>query len=92
VPGAFRARGRQFSADGQLNPKTTLRFNLSSPGYTTLKIYDLTGQGIAALIDGYMSAGTHYTVYNGSRQSSGIYIARLQHGGKTDTQQLLLLK
>ncbi len=69
------------------NPTTTISWNLSEQSYVKLIVYDLLGNEIAILADGYFNAGTHQreflSVGNGvnkstlSQLASGIYFYKL---------------
>jgi predicted outer membrane repeat protein len=74
------------------NPITIISFELKSPGYVELVIYNINGREVARLVDGTMSAGSYKITFDGSRLSSGIYFARLNAGGFEQIQKLLLIK
>jgi serine protease len=79
------------------NAQTTIRFTLPSSGDAELTVYDLLGRRINVLHSGYLSAGEHSLVWDGSNQSgavvsSGIYFYRLESAGVSKTMRMLLLK
>lgn len=75
------------------NPTTTIGFTLQSSGLTTLKIYDALGREVASLADEHLEAGVYYQrVFEASGRSSGIYLARLSNGNRTQVRKLLLMK
>ena len=47
------------------NPSTTIEFTLSESDFTTIAIYNITGQKIRELAADYMPAGTHSLVWDG---------------------------
>jgi hypothetical protein len=60
------------------NPSTRLDFALPKDGVVSLKVYDILGRTIAALIDGPYAAGRHTTMWTpGPNVSSGVYFVRL---------------
>ena len=59
------------------NPTTTIRYELKSGGKVTLKVYDLLGREVAALVNQYQIAGYYSTVFNGKNLASGIYFYKL---------------
>ena len=75
------------------NPSTTLEIALPEAGYLSVKIYNLVGQEVAVLSDGFMQAGgNHQLVWNADNMSSGVYLARIEGFGQLQTQKLMLLK
>ncbi|MDP2982667.1 MAG: SUMF1/EgtB/PvdO family nonheme iron enzyme [Candidatus Latescibacter sp.] len=78
------------------NPTTIIPFTLSKPGYCILAVYNIQGQKVRTLIDGYFSTGEHSVRWNGlddgnRASSAGIYLYQLRVGGKSDTKKMLLL-
>ncbi len=85
------------------NPITKIRYTLTpslslservSEGRerVQLKVYDILGNEIAALVNEYQQPGTYEVEFDGSKLSSGIYFYRLQAGGFLSTKKLILLK
>jgi hypothetical protein len=77
------------------NPSTTLEVVLPDAGYVSVKIYNLVGQEVATLADGFMSATGqtgHQLVWNASNMSSGVYLVKVEGLGQVHTQKLMLLK
>ena len=74
------------------NPVTTFRYNLPSNCRIELGIFNLMGQKVATLIDGYQSAGQKSIKWNASHLASGIYFYRLTAGDKVFTKRMTLLK
>lgn len=75
------------------NPTTTIEFAVPQAGYAALKVYNLIGQHVATLVDGFQTAGTHRIQMDASRLPSGIYFYRLegQFGG-SQTRKMILMK
>lgn len=74
------------------NPSTEISFNLSEPGFTTLKVYNTLGMEVATLISDRKNAGLHSVSFDGGKLSSGVYFYRLTSGANILTQKMLLLK
>ena len=75
------------------NPVTTIGFTIPADGKATLKIYNTLGQEVATLFDGVAEAGKYHQVqFNGQRNATGIYIARLQSGNHLQVKKMMLLK
>jgi len=76
------------------NPITksaTISFNLDDDAQTAINIYSLQGKQVATLVNSELSAGGHAIKWspNGSI-SNGIYVMKLNIGGKVFTQKLAI--
>jgi subtilisin family serine protease len=74
------------------NPVTVIEYELPVKGRAVLKIFDVLGREVAALIDREEDAGKHKVDFDARKFASGVYIYRLTSGGFTDTKKMLLLK
>ena len=73
------------------NPTTEIGYRKSEIGPTQLTIYDLLGREVAVLVDGVVAAGRHSVRFDGTGLASGVYIYRLESGGKVETRKMVLL-
>jgi len=74
------------------NPTTTFSFNLSSPSFVSLKVFDFLGNEIACIISEELPAGSHSKQWDASNISSGIYFFRFNAGSFSETKKLIILK
>ncbi len=74
------------------NPTTTIQFTLPQRAHVLLTVTDLLGRDLATVVDGELEAGTHTSVFDGNRFSSGVYFYRLQSGSLVETKKLVLIK
>lgn len=74
------------------NPATTFKYQIEMNCTVSLRIYDLLGREIAALVNERKPAGTYSVTWNASLVSSGVYYYRLQAGTFAETKKLILLK
>jgi hypothetical protein len=74
------------------NPTTVASFELRVPSHVSLKVYDVAGRLVAALVDGWREAGSHQATFNGSRLASGVYLYVLKAGGQTVSGKMALIK
>jgi hypothetical protein len=79
------------------NPETTISFNLPESGQITLEIYNIKGQKVKTLADGYFRKNTHSIIWQGiddnnKSVASGVYFYKLTTTSKTLTKCMLLLK
>jgi len=74
------------------NPNTKITFTIPSAQFVNLKVYDILGNEIAALVNKELNAGSYIVDFNGVQLSSGIYIYKLQAGNFQKSQKMILLK
>lgn len=74
------------------NPSTTIQFSVPHQTWIKLAVYDVLGRQVQCLLDQVLPPGTHSTIWNASRYSSGVYFYRMQGGGVTMTRKMLLQK
>jgi len=74
------------------NPSTIIKFNLGKAGLTTLKVYNILGKEVAALINGELESGSHEVIFDGSNLSSGVYFYTITSGTFTETRKMMLMK
>ncbi|NUO83498.1 T9SS type A sorting domain-containing protein [candidate division KSB1 bacterium] len=79
------------------NPSTKIAFALPHAAHVTVDIYNMAGQQVATLFEGYRSAGRYEVMWNGKdlrgkTVGSGIYFYRLHTGEMSLTKRMLLVK
>ncbi|MFO7446522.1 MAG: T9SS type A sorting domain-containing protein [Ignavibacteriaceae bacterium] len=74
------------------NPSTSISFSLPENSFVTLKVYNLLGQEVAALINEVLERGVHSVNLDMSNQPSGIYLYTISSGNFSSSKKLLLLK
>jgi hypothetical protein len=79
------------------NPGTSIDIELDSPGKITLEIYNLLGQKITTLYNGYLFPGIHHYYWDGLNSgglpvSSGIYIYRLETKNSVQSHKMNLVR
>ena len=89
IPGAYQL-SQNFP--NPFNPTTNIKFAIPNSGNVKLSIYNVLGQEVAQLINGFKEAGSHNVTWNASNLSSGIYIYRLESAGQIITKKMTLLK
>lgn len=94
TPMAF-ALGEAFP--NPFNSGVTIPFAVDRPGAVTFEVYDLAGQRVTTLVSGELAAGPQVARWDGldgsGRQAgSGVYLARLTVGDRTQSTKLLLLR
>ncbi|MFO7914312.1 MAG: alpha amylase C-terminal domain-containing protein [Candidatus Krumholzibacteriales bacterium] len=79
------------------NPSTSISFSLSKPGYTVLRIYDVSGRLVRTVLERALPAGAHSARWDGRNQrgemvTSGVYFCRLESERFTATRRMVLLR
>jgi hypothetical protein len=55
-------------------------------------VYDVLGNEVATLVDGYKAPGNYQVEFNGTNLSSGIYFYQLIASNFVSTKKMILLK
>ena len=74
------------------NPITKVGFALPKQEHVTLKVYDLLGREVAALVDEVKPAGRYTITFDAYHFSSGVYIYRIEAGSEVISKKLMLVK
>ena len=74
------------------NPSAVISYQLPYSDRIDLSIYDLRGQKVRTLINGFQDAG-HYSVnFNAADLPGGVYLYRLVAGNEVVTKKMVLMK
>lgn len=86
----------QHNYPNPFNPTTEISYGLPAKAHVDLRVYNLTGQQVAQLVNKVQSAGYHSVTFNSESLASGVYIYQLKgtSGDQTFTQtyKMTLLK
>ena len=74
------------------NPTTTIEFSIPKTEFVKLKIYNLLGQEVAALVSDKLPPGNYKYTWDASAFASGIYYYKIEAEKYTKTRKLILLK
>ncbi|HEY9166536.1 MAG TPA: Ig-like domain-containing protein [Candidatus Kryptonia bacterium] len=74
------------------NPTTVIGYRLSANSYVTLKVYDVLGREIGALVDGRQNAGYHSVVFDAGNLPSGVYFYRIVTDNSRSIRKMLMVK
>ena len=74
------------------NPSTTINYSIPELSFVTLKVYDVLGNEIAALINEEKPVGSYEFKFSANDLSSGIYIYKLIAGSYVESKKMLLIK
>ena len=79
------------------NPSTRIRFHLPTAARVRVAVYALDGSLAAVLLDGPCTEGPHEVTWNGRLEggrpaASGLYLCRLEAGGRGDVLKMALIR
>ncbi len=74
------------------NPTTTIRYDLPSAGFVSLKVFDILGKEIATLVNEVRSAGSYTERFDAAGLASGVYLYRLTTPSHSATKKLVVMK
>ena len=74
------------------NPSTDISYTIGKAGNVTLKVYNMLGQEVATLVNGFQTANTYKVNFNASNLSSGVYLYELSTGSSVSTKKMVLMK
>ncbi len=91
------AYGLSQNYPNPFNPTTSIEFALPEAAQVSLEVYNLLGQKVRTLVNGYVPAGYINTSWDGLDQngkdlSSGTYIYRLKTAGMSMSKKMVLMK
>ncbi|MCK5380975.1 MAG: T9SS type A sorting domain-containing protein, partial [Candidatus Latescibacteria bacterium] len=79
------------------NPTTEIRFALPEAGHVQLSVFNLLGQEIRVLAEGFRELGTYRVRWDGKdghglEAATGVYLVRLEAGSFSATRRMVLIK
>ncbi len=74
------------------NPATRIGYSIPQAGNVSLKVYNLLGQEVATVFEGFQSAGNYSFTFDGAGLAGGVYLYRLQVNNFVETKRLVLVK
>jgi Tol biopolymer transport system component len=94
VPSVFTL---QQNYPNPFNPTTNIAYNLPQDGQLVITIYNLLGQQVKTIYNGFQYAGSYTITWdatnaNGQAVSSGIYFYRIQAGRVLQTKKMTLMR
>jgi hypothetical protein len=74
------------------NPSTKINYGLKKAGNVEISVYNILGNKVATLVNGFKSAGNHSISFNASNLSSGVYFYKIISNGFIETRKMILEK
>jgi len=74
------------------NPVTIIKYDLPVGVNVILKVFDVIGNEVRTLVDGFEDTGYHKVTLDGSSLASGVYFYRLSAESFNDVKKMLIVK
>jgi len=74
------------------NPTTNIKYSVPEAGNIILAVYNVVGEEVAVLVNGYTEAGIFDVSFDASNLPSGVYLYKLQSANSVQTKKMMLLK
>jgi hypothetical protein len=74
------------------NPTTYIEYAIPKSGIVSLKVYNILGQEVETLYEGYQNSGSYKVNFDATNLASGVYMYRLESGNVSLTKKLILMK
>ena len=74
------------------NPTTNIKFSIPTAGFTSLKVYDVSGKEVSNLLNENIQQGTYEVQFDATNLTSGVYFYKLVTHGFVETKRMLLVK
>ena len=74
------------------NPTTQISYSIENAGQMKLSIYNIAGQEVSVLHDGYQSSGSYNVQWNATELASGVYYVSMVMNGHVETMKAIILK
>jgi hypothetical protein len=86
----------QFKLDqnypNPFNPSTTIKYSVKENTLVSLKVYDILGNEVVALVNKVQPTGRYIINFDASSLASGVYLYKLTAGSFIDTKKMIFLK
>jgi len=74
------------------NPSTEISYVLAENGKVSLRIYDISGEEVAVLVDREESAGDHRVTFTANNLAAGVYFYKLEVNNFSGVKKMVLLR
>jgi len=74
------------------NATTTISFTLDEASSVRLEVYNIVGQHVTTLADGFYGTGRHSVLWDAGNAASGVYFYRITTDKVTETKKMMLMK
>ena len=74
------------------NPSTKIRLHYAEACNSTVSVYNVHGELVERLVDGYMDAGRYDLSWNAGHLPSGVYVVKMVVGDFFESKKVVLMK
>lgn len=74
------------------NPVTNIPFLLPEESDVRISVFNMRGELVEQVFSGHLNAGSHMTRWDGSAQSSGVYLVVMETATNTISRKITILK
>lgn len=74
------------------NPTTNIIYTVSEPGMVKLSVFNILGQEVQNLVNGYRAVGSYEITFDAIDLPSGVYVYKLEAGSTVLSKKMTLLK
>lgn len=74
------------------NPSTRIEYQLTKPGFVSLRVYDYLGREIENLVNEIKMSGVHSIQWNATQHTTGAYFVNMVFENNIITRRVLLIK
>jgi outer membrane protein assembly factor BamB len=74
------------------NPTTNISYAIPVNENISLKVYNVLGQQVTTIFQGFQKAGTYLVNFDASKLTSGVYLCRLEAANYSGVMKMMLLK
>ena len=74
------------------NPETTIEYYITNPGKTSITIYNVLGEIIEIIDNGFHDVGNYKIIFNGRKHPSGVYYYKIKSGDLSEIKSMVLIK
>jgi hypothetical protein len=84
--------GLEQNFPNPFNPNTKIAYTIPKSGPVRLAVFNLLGQEVTLIFEGYRTAGTHEIEFNSASLPTGIYFYRIQASDFVETKKMVIAK
>lgn len=84
--------GLEQNFPNPFNPTTKIKYTIPKSGHVRLAVFNLLGQEVALIFEGYQNAGSYEVTFNSAELPTGIYFYRIQSPAFVETKKMIITK